>query len=73
MQGRRYERTDLRMFREDDREGLAPIPLPGKQPVPELVVDLLPPAACALQPGQHPLLSLLLFQPIQAYLPRVHA
>ena len=59
----------LGAFREDNGEGLSPISLPGKQPVSEFVVDLLPASACLLQPSQHLLLSFLLWQPIQMYLP----
>ncbi|KAA6426552.1 MAG: hypothetical protein FRX49_03662 [Trebouxia sp. A1-2] len=64
---RRQEYTCLRVFREDDGEGLSPVSLTGKQPVSEFVVDLLPASACLLQPSQHLLLSFLLRQPIQIH------
>ena len=68
-QSKAEECACLRVFREDDREGFTPVSLSGKQPVSKFVVDLLPASARLLQPSQHLLLSFLLRQSIQMYLP----
>ena len=56
--------THLGAFWEDDRKGLPPIPLPCKQPIPQLVVDLLATLLVLLQPAQHVLYSVFLLQAI---------
>ena len=59
------QNPNLGAFWEDDREGLPPVPLPGKEPIPEFVVDLLAALLGVLQPGEGMLYGILLLQAVQ--------
>ena len=51
-QRRFRQRVRTAVFVVDDRERLAPVPLPGEQPVPQLVLDAGLPAAVGLEPAR---------------------